>query len=116
MKKLLIILFLIVCCPIVHASSLSPKEEKIFIEKAIKAYPFKRCVVSGDALDEDTVNYVYEEKKGDQTTYHLIRFCCKDCIKEFKRNPQKYINMIERYSREKALELKESAGINHDKP
>lgn len=41
-----------------------------------------KCPVSGDAVDP-TVTTVYKGK-----TY---AFCCSDCVKAFKKDPQKYL-------------------------
>jgi hypothetical protein len=53
-----------------------------------KPYRLKTCVVSGDKLGEmgDPVVYVH----GDQE----IKFCCKNCIKDFKKDPAKYLKKI----------------------
>lgn len=53
-----------------------------------KPYPLKTCVVSGDKLGEmgDPFVYVY---KGQE-----IKFCCKNCLKDFNKDPQKYIKQI----------------------
>ena len=53
-----------------------------------KPYPLKTCVVSGEKLDQmgKPVVYVYEGRE--------IKFCCKDCIKDFKKDPAKYVKKI----------------------
>jgi hypothetical protein len=63
-------------------------------EKA--AYPLKTCVVSGDKLDGGDMgpplDFIYrEEGKPDR----LIRFCCKDCIRDFNKDPHKYLTMLD---------------------
>jgi hypothetical protein len=58
-------------------------------------YPLTTCIVSGDDLDEmgHPYNYVYrEDGKADRT----VRFCCKDCVKDFKKDPQKYLSALDR--------------------
>ena len=47
------------------------------------AYPLSTCVVSGEPLGADAIDYVYEGK--------LVRFCCKKCVKEFQASPEKYL-------------------------
>ena len=42
-----------------------------------------KCMVTGEDIDSK-VTTVYDGK-----TY---AFCCEDCIKAFKKNPEKYIN------------------------
>ena len=59
---------------------------------AKSAYPLTTCVVSDDKLEGGDmggpVDYIHKEAgKPDR----LIRFCCKDCIKDFKKEPEKYI-------------------------
>jgi len=55
----------------------------------LKPYPLKTCVVSGEKLGEmgDPFVYAYEGRE--------IKFCCKGCLKDFKKEPAKYIKMID---------------------
>lgn len=55
----------------------------------LKPYTLKTCIVSGDKLGEMGDPYVYEYK-GRQ-----IKFCCKGCLKDFNKEPDKYIKKIE---------------------
>jgi YHS domain-containing protein len=55
----------------------------------LKPYPLDKCVVSGEKLGEMGKPVVYEYKGRE------IKFCCKDCIKDFKKNPDKYVKKIE---------------------
>jgi YHS domain-containing protein len=54
-----------------------------------KPYTLKTCVVSGDKLGEmgDAFVYTYKDRE--------IKFCCKGCLKDFNKDPQKYIKLIE---------------------
>ena len=56
---------------------------------AAKPYPLKTCVVSGEKLGEmgDPYVFTYEGRE--------IKFCCKGCLKDFKKDPAKYIKKIE---------------------
>jgi YHS domain-containing protein len=54
-----------------------------------KPYPLKTCVVSGEKLDEMGKPYVYVHEGRE------IKFCCKDCVKDFKKDPAKYVKKIE---------------------
>ena len=58
-------------------------------------YPLTTCVVSGEPLEGGMggpVDYIHKEAgKPDR----LVRFCCKACIKEFKKEPAKYLAMID---------------------
>ncbi len=51
-------------------------------------YPLKKCVVSDDPLGEHgkSVKMTYEGTD--------IYLCCKDCIKDFKKDPAKYVKMV----------------------
>ena len=55
----------------------------------LKPYTLKTCVVSGDKLGEMGSPFVYAYKGRE------IKFCCKGCIKDFNKEPEKYIKMIE---------------------
>ena len=58
-------------------------------------YPLTTCVVSGDKLDGDMgapFDYVYKQ---DGKPDRLVRFCCKNCVKDFKKDPAKYLKMID---------------------
>ena len=56
----------------------------------LKPYTLKTCVVSGDKLGEMGDPYVYEYKGRE------IKFCCKGCLKDFNKEPDKYIKKIKR--------------------
>ena len=55
----------------------------------LKPYTLKTCVVSGDKLGEmgDPFVYTYKDRQ--------IKFCCKGCLKDFNKDPKKYIKKIE---------------------
>ncbi len=57
-------------------------------EKA-KPYPLKTCIISGDKLGEmgEPYVYVYEGRE--------IKFCCKNYVKDFKKDPAKYLKLID---------------------
>jgi len=58
------------------------------------AYPLDTCVVSGEKLGSMGKPFDYthkEEGKPDR----LVRFCCKMCIGDFKKNPAKYLKLID---------------------
>jgi YHS domain-containing protein len=59
--------------------------------KAAKAkpYPLKKCVVSDEAIgDGDMKPYVWVYKGQE------IKMCCKDCKKDFMKDPDKYMKKI----------------------
>jgi len=57
-------------------------------EKA-KPYALKTCPVSDDKLGEmgDPYVFTYEGRE--------IKLCCKDCKKDFDKNPKKFLKKIE---------------------
>ena len=47
------------------------------------------CPISGERIDKETkATYEYEGK--------IYNFCCPMCIEEFKKDPDKYINKMEK--------------------
>ena len=54
-----------------------------------KPYPLKTCVVSDEKLGDmgDAYVFVHEGRE--------IKLCCKSCLKDFKKDPAKYIKKIE---------------------
>lgn len=82
------------CCP--HCAEGFKKDPKAFhkkleeaiIKEQLPTYPLKTCVVSGEKLGEmgEPVNYVYKGR--------LVRFCCSACIKNFEKDPEKYLAKI----------------------
>ncbi len=62
----------------------------------LKPYPLETCIVSGDKLGEMGKPVVYEYEGRE------IKFCCKSCIKDFKKEPEKFCKKID----EEAAKLK----------
>jgi YHS domain-containing protein len=58
-------------------------------EKKLKPYPLETCSVSGEKLGE-MGKPVVTEYKGRE-----IKFCCKSCVKDFNKNPEKYVKKLE---------------------
>jgi hypothetical protein len=71
------------------------------IDTLKKTYTLTTCPVSGDNLaknemGEKPVDYLYTQKNADGTeTTRLVRFCCKDCVNKFKKNPDKYLKVMD---------------------
>lgn len=51
-------------------------------------YPLNTCLVSGEKFNsnEKPYTFVYEEKE--------IKFCCQDCMKDFKKDTAKYMKQL----------------------
>ena len=85
-------------------------DQAAWLAKAKAAYPLETCVVSGDKLEVTSmgapVDYIHKEAgKADR----LVRFCCKDCVKDFKKDPAKYLKKIDDAAAAKDMH----AGHNH---
>jgi hypothetical protein len=73
----------------VLVAPLSSRADEKKAEKA-QPYPLKTCVVSDEKLGGDMGEpYVFTH---DGKEVHL---CCKSCLKDFKKDPAKYMKKIE---------------------
>jgi hypothetical protein len=100
MKKLiktsLAILGLSLCAGTFLATAADQKAET-----RIKPYILKTCIVSGDKLGEMGSPFVYTNQD------RQIKFCCKGCLKDFNKSPEKFMKKIE--EAEKALSAGKAA-------
>ena len=60
-----------------------------FAAEKAKAYPLDKCVVSDEKLGEMGKPYVFTNDTRE------IKLCCKSCLKDFKKEPAKYVKKIE---------------------
>ncbi len=53
-----------------------------------KPYPLKTCIASGEKLGQmgEAYSFVYEGQE--------IKLCCKDCQKDFKKSPAKFMKKL----------------------
>ena len=65
------------------------KEAKKETVKSVKTYPLDKCVVSDEKLDSMGKPYVFTHESRE------IKLCCESCLKDFKKNPAKYVKKIE---------------------
>lgn len=65
-----------------------------------KDYPMQTCVVTGDTLsDHEPVAYRHQEAgKPDRT----VVLCCEHCIADFKREPARYLKVLDEAAAAKA--------------
>ena len=54
-----------------------------------KAYPLDKCVVTDEKLGEMGKPYAFKHEGRE------VQLCCKSCLKDFKKEPAKYIKKIE---------------------
>ena len=64
------------------------KHEKGGAPGVPKTYPLTKCVVSDDKLGEH--GKVVKVSHGGTDVY----LCCKDCTKDFNKEPEKYVKMV----------------------
>lgn len=57
--------------------------------RRVKPYPLKTCIVSGEELGSmGKPKYaIYKMQR--------IKFCCKPCLKKFKKNRKKYLKLLQ---------------------
>ncbi|MDB6122456.1 MAG: hypothetical protein JWQ71_1449 [Pedosphaera sp.] len=70
-------------------------------------YPLKTCVVSDEKLGGDMGEpyvFTYKDKKIKDDSGREVRLCCKSCLKDFNKEPAKYIKKID--EAEKAAKAK----------
>ncbi len=59
-------------------------------DKGKKPYPLDTCVVSGEKLGSGgmkTYSFTHEGQE--------VKLCCKSCMKDFKKDPAKYMKKIQ---------------------
>lgn len=56
---------------------------------AAKPYPLKTCIVSGEKLGEMGKPFIYTHEGRE------VRLCCKGCLKDFKKDPAKYLKKLD---------------------
>ena len=54
-----------------------------------KPYPLTTCVISGEKLGEMAPPYVFVQDGQE------VRLCCPNCLKDFKKDPAKYLKIIQ---------------------
>lgn len=54
-----------------------------------KPYPLDKCIVSDEKLGEMGDPYVFTHEGQE------IKLCCKSCLKDFKKDPAKYLKKLE---------------------
>jgi hypothetical protein len=56
----------------------------------VKPYPLDTCIVSGEKLGADPAMKAFTFNHGDQE----IKLCCKGCLKDFNKEPGKYLGKL----------------------
>ncbi len=66
-----------------------------WLAQAQSQYPLKTCVVSAEEIGGAMgpgIDYVYQQAGQPD---RLVRFCCKNCQKDFNQDPAKYLKLID---------------------
>jgi hypothetical protein len=63
----------------------------------VKPYPLDYCLVSGDKLGGDMGKPIVIVYHGQE-----MKFCCSDCPPKFKKNPEKYMKMLDEAEKKNA--------------
>jgi len=87
MKSITILNVAIVIAAILLTASVGRAADNT--SEKLKPYPLESCVVSGEKLGEMGKPFVYQYEGRE------IKFCCKNCLKDFKKDTAKYIKKIE---------------------
>jgi hypothetical protein len=57
--------------------------------KKADKYPLDTCIVSGEKLDSMGEPYVFKHDGKE------VKLCCKSCLKDFNKEPDKYMKKLE---------------------
>jgi hypothetical protein len=71
-----------------HSKAVAAETGEKKTEK-VKPYPLDKCVVSDEKLGSMGKPYVFTNDTQE------VKLCCKDCLKDFKRDTAKYTRKIE---------------------
>lgn len=78
------------------------EKDAAWVAKEKEKYPTTQCIVSEDKLGADMgkpADFIYREAgKPDR----LVSFCCKDCVKDFNKDPQKYLKILDEAAAQKS--------------
>lgn len=74
-----------------------------WLAQAKAEYPLTTCMISEDSLEGGDmgppVDYVYrQEGQPDR----LVRLCCNHCVRDFKKDPAKYLKQLDEAAAAKA--------------
>ena len=66
-----------------------PKVDQQMIQQQLPFYPLESCMITGDKLGGamgKPVDLIYQNR--------LVRFCCPDCVKDFNKDPDKFVTKL----------------------
>lgn len=65
-------------------------------------YPLDKCVVSDEKLDSMGEPYVFKHEGRE------VRLCCKSCLKDFQKEPAKYLKKLDEAEKKQSKQSKKS--------
>ena len=89
MKKPVIFLILTLATALCGTQIVRSADAKTEDSSKIKPYTLKTCPVSDEKLGEMGKPYVFTNDTRE------IKLCCKDCLKDFKKDPAKFVKKLE---------------------
>ena len=100
MKSAAFLLLLAFAC----ASTALAADKPAADPKAAKPRPYvlKMCLVSDEKLDKGDPTFIYKGRE--------IRVCCEGCVKDFKKEPEKYLKLIEAEEKKLAADKAKKPG------
>ena len=73
-----------------------------WLAEAKASYPTDVCIVSDDKLEGGDMgtpqDFVY---RAEGQPDRLVRFCCKDCVKDFSEDPENYLGKLRQSQEQK---------------
>lgn len=84
MKSLLSALLLALVCTLATLAADKPPDPKA---PKPKPYVLTLCLVSDEKVDKGDPTFIYKGRE--------IKVCCEGCVKDFQKDPEKYLKLIE---------------------
>ena len=84
------LIYPIVAAVVLSVAGMTLHAEDAKTDKKAKPYPLTKCVVSDEAIGGGDMKPYVWVYKGQE-----IKMCCKDCKKDFDKEPAKYLKKIE---------------------
>ena len=72
------------------------KLDEMIVKDQMKLYPDANCIVMPDDELTDPRGPEAMSEKNEVIGNRLYRFCCKTCIRRFKRNSEKYVTILDK--------------------
>ena len=100
MKPLPLLLLALLACASASLAADKPATDPTAAQP--KPYVLKMCLVSDEKLDKGDPTFIYKGRE--------IRVCCEGCVKDFKKDPEKYLRLIEAEEKKLAADKAKKPG------